>query len=411
MKKISIFTLILCVALLLSITTAFAWSTEAVVGDEIPLTDFYDKDGNSLNATLNYEDYRISPTIQNGKQYVDSVYFYEGDAYLRLKSNIQIPEGTSKHLSGTISIYTKTSPSVRYVSTIDDIRIIPRSYSTVVQNGPNNSFTIPSDYYMSDVKFDFNGKYRGKLHAVFDYCVSGDTSPVFDIDVKVPLENMFLRESCNVNKQIEYLYGDKDTELTFYEWDGRPDFKTEGTLSLFVKPNDTVYEILPDNSLREIKGEYDSVNDRFSFKTSKLTSYVVSNKKLKSIPPVEQAVSSTASSKVPASSSKPTPSSSKAPAPSPSSKPEEKPSNSSEEASSSVSSSESEEVISPSSSEVTSEPSSQSTETNVPTQKEEKSSVNIALIVAIAVAVIAVVALIYVIVFTRSKRHYDDWEE
>ncbi len=403
MKKISVFLLFICAILFCNVSTAFAFYGSASPGEAIIIDNFVDEDGYNFSDTCDNTDFRLSYTFKSGGKYVDSVYIDNGSVYLRVKPDVDASNSV-KYIAGKITLTDTRRPITKYYCEIKHLEIVDYEPISIYKDYNSEQYLLPNEYYCKKVDFNFNGYSTGKLHAVFDYDTSSNGTAEYNIQIRAPHDPMFLGHTNEINKAIMNKYGrENKAQLRFWSWPAEPKFYSEGELSLFVKNDEFVYEIMPDNSLRVIKGNYDEFTDTFTFKTKKLGSYVISDKKLPAT--TLSAGGNNVTPKPPvAPSSVPTPPPSTS---SESSKPEETSSISEESSSEESSSEESSTLEQPSSST----PPSQST---IPTDTNKTDTgvgKGIGIGILISLIVVAIVGLVYFIIFKNSRRNYDSWEE
>ncbi len=403
MKKISVFLLFICTILFCSVSTAFAFYGSAAPGEAIIIDNFIDEDGYNFSDTCDNTDFRLSYTFKAGGKYVDSVYINNGSVFLRVKPDVDV-SNTVKYIAGKITLTDTRRPITKYYSEINHLEIVNYEPISLYQDYNSEQYLLPNEYYYKKVDFNFNGYSTGKLHAVFNHDTFNNGTAEYNIHIKAPHDPMFLGHTNEINKAIMNKYGrGNKAQLRFWSWPAEPKFYSEGELSLFVKNDEFVYEIMPDNSLRVINGNYDEYNNTFTFKTKKLGSYVISDKKLPATPSTSGNNVTPKPPVVPSSVPTPPPSTS-----SESSKPEETSLSISEESSSEELSSEGSSTVAPPSSNI---PSSQSTLPTDTNKTDTGVGKGIGIGILISLIVIAIVGLIYFIIFKNSKRSYDSWEE
>jgi len=397
MKKILTAVIFLCLMLSLSVVAfaaGYGYTDEPIVypGSAVAVYGFEDENGNLLSDRYNYEEYSITAQWSNSsKKYIDSVYIDEfyGQAVVRFKTDLAPSERLA--ITGELTLYQKETRK-KYVAEISNGALIlmkePEDEYTLLEidskvydlpAGYFNAmtvFTSPSGIPIGDLKADFNG------YAYFNVALAGDSAKYMGYDV---FENRMLTSKY------------PDTIMYFVTFASRPSFIKTGTLGINCYEEDYyVYEIQPDNSLVELKAKYNEDTYSYEISTNKLTSYVVSEKKLQtSAKPVS---SSSVAPPAPSSSvAPPAPSSSVAPpAPSSSSVTPPAPSSSS--------------VTPPASSSVSPSSSSQSESTLNPVSPAPARNGKTTIIIVATVA-LAVILILVIIFSGNRKRRTDDWDD
>lgn len=289
---------------------------------------------------LEKEYHAVSATWTSGGKYVENVYFEDGDDYvtIQLKGGVSLPKDTD--LKGTVKIKETNypnRPSVTYECKIEKGTVILEASDekSRMEEWGDRKFSLPYDYQDRQVRFvTEDGEDYGTFLADFKSQKDGANVAQFQvrIDGQTPL---FLGFSEVFNSALDKKYPDAD--LRILNWTARPTFDRQGTLSIYMDPDEYIYGINDDNTLYRLGGSYDSDKKAYVISTKTLGNYVISDVQLSaggsgssgsaqvtspSSAPASGAPSSTAPP--PASSTAPPPASS-APASSedPSSAPEE----------------------------------------------------------------------------------------
>lgn len=300
---------------------------------------------------LEKEYHKVSATWNSGGNYVQSVYFEDGDSYvsIELKGDASTVD---REISGTIRIKESgipNRPDVTYECKIQKGTLILKGIDEKSRMVwiDDKKFGLPDDYQKKQVRFatENDGSY-GTFIGEFWSEKSNYALAEFKVKI-IDQKSLYLGLSEAENKTIAKAYPNAD--LRFINWTARPTFDYSGTLSIYMDPDEYIYGINDDNQLYRLGGTYDSDNDAYVISTKTLGSYVISDVQLtaassgsgtttttpssSTAPSSSAAPSSTAPSSTappPSSSVAPQPSSSVAPPPSSSeessSEPEEDPS-------------------------------------------------------------------------------------
>ena len=300
---------------------------------KIYTSDFYWKDTDrdsdtkgeyiSLDCELDKEYFSLSdPTWKKGGSYVEKVYFEDGDDYVTLIIKSGIHTSNDIPIRGSIKIRDKDLKRT-YTCTIDkdDLVIETIDEKENMYTDGTRKFSLPYNYQEVKVRFvDDEGANYGTFTADFDNDY-GTHVAKYVVRI-VEQESLFLGFNETENTTLTEKY--KTAKMRFINWDARPTFELEGSLSIYMEPNEYIYGIKDDNTLYRLGGSYDSENDAYVIKTKTLGSYVVSSKALmdhstnKPLDPnaVNKPASSSTVAPPPSSSVAPPPSSSVAPPPS-----------------------------------------------------------------------------------------------
>lgn len=303
-----------------------------------------------------YKEYHtVSASWRSGSQYIQGVYFDEGDSYVTVEIKGGIASTVDREISGTIKIVEKNIPNrkdtVTYTCDIEKGTLIIKGIdekSRMIETG-DKEFGLPYDYQERQVRFSTeDGDSYGTFIGEFDSEKSGTKVAEFQVRI-IDQPTLYLGFSESANKTVANKYPDAD--LRFINWTARPTFAREGKLSIYMDPDEYIYGVNDDNTLYRLGGTYNETTDAYVITTKTLGSYVISDTQLSasgsgssggttsttspssssaapsSTAPSSTAPSSTAPSSTapPPSSTAPQPSSSVAPPPSSSEEPSSDP--------------------------------------------------------------------------------------
>lgn len=276
-------------------------------------------------GVLEKEYHKVSATWTSGGNYVQSVYFEDGDSYVTIEF-----KGTAttvdREIRGTIKIRESGIPNrdpVTYECKIPKGALTLRGVdekSQMVSTG-DRKFSLPDDYQTKQVKFSTDDGSYGTFIGEFESPNTGRDVAEFRVRVN-DQKSLFLGFSEAENKTIAKAYPNAD--LRFIDWTARPTFDNTGTLSIYMDPEEYIYGVNDDNTLYRLGGKWDNDKEAYVISTKKLGCYVISDTALNAggtgsgttatTPSSSAAPSSTApSSTAPPSSAAPPPSSSAAP--------------------------------------------------------------------------------------------------
>ena len=383
--------------------------------------DFYweDDDGNwvPLDCELDKEYFSgVTPRWKKGKDYIERVYFDDGDDYVTIIIRDDISVSSEKEIYGTLRI-RDTDARRNYECEIEegDLTLAPYEKSNMEYLG-NREFTLPWDYQSNEVKFvTEDGDDYGTFTAEFDDDRGHDIA--YFVTKIVDQSPLYLGFNENEVEEVADEYPRAD--LRFITWPAWPTFDIEGDLGIYMEPEEFIYGIDEDGELYRLGGSYDTSTGAYVIETATLGSYVISDRQLISGSGSGSASSSSASSSAPASSSQAPASSSSAPPASSSSVAPPASSSSSSESSEAASESSSSEEVSPapstSSSEAEpSEPESEPADTEV---EEESGGFPLVPVLIGVLLVVIVVCVAVVVIGNRGgsskgkKKKFDDWDD
>lgn len=228
---------------------------------------------------LEKEYHKVSATWTSGGNYIQRVYFEDGDPYV----SIEFKGDTStvdREIRGTIKIKESgipNRPDVTYECKIQKGTLILRGVdqkSQMVSNG-DKKFSLPDDYQTKQVRFsnDEDGSY-GTFIGEFESPKTGRDLAEFRVRI-IDQSSLYLGFSEGENKTIAKAYPDAD--LRFINWTARPTFDNTGTLSIYMDPEEYIYGINDDNSLYRLGGKWDDDKEAYVISTKTLGSYVISD--------------------------------------------------------------------------------------------------------------------------------------
>jgi hypothetical protein len=436
MKKLLSLALVMAMFLGLAVPAfAEAYPDPDVVypGNEVRIytDDFYweDEDGDliPLACELDKEYFAgVTPRWSKGGNYIDRVYFDDGDDYVTIVFKDDIDVSSEKDIIGSLRIRDSDAKRT-YVCEIEEGDLILGVMEKVnMETDGDREFSLPWDYQTNKVKFvSEDGEDYGTFTANFN-TDSGKKIAYFSTKI-VEQSPLYLGYNQNANMTLVKKYS--NANLRFITWSANPTFDITGKLGIYMEPEEFIYGVKDDNTLYRLGGTYDTKTGAYVISTATLGSYVISNKQL--VTSGSSSGSGTSTS-TPASSSStapaPSSSSSAAPAPSSSSSVAPAPSSSSaapsssEAASDSSASSEpdtdgssSSESVAPSSSEVeSSEPESEATDADA---EEDKGGFPLVPVLIGVLVVVIVICVAVVVLGNRGgsgrgkKKKFDDWDD
>ncbi len=388
--------------------------------------DFYweDDDGDMipLACELDKEYFAgVTPRWKKGGNYIDRVYFDDGDDYVTIVFKDDIDVSSEKDIIGSLQIRDRDAKRT-YVCEIEEGDLILGIMDKVnMETDGDREFSLPWDYQTNKVKFvSEDGEDYGTFNANFN-TETGEKIAYFTTKI-VEQSPLYLGYNQNDNMTLVKKYSDAD--LRFITWSANPTFDITGKLGIYMEPEEFIYGVKDDNTLYRLGGTYDSKTGAYVISTATLGSYVISDKQLvtsgsSSGSGTSTAPSSSSTAPAPSSSSTaPAPSSSSSAAPSssssvaPSSSEASSDSSSSEESATSDSSSS--EVVESSSSEAeSSEPESEATDVEA---EEDKGGFPLVPVLIGVLVVVVIICVAVVVLGNRGsgrskKKKFDDWDD
>lgn len=292
-------------------------------------------------GSLDKEYHTVTASWTSGGQYIQSVYFEDGDDEIAIEIKGGFISTVDREIRGTIRILERNypnRPSVTYTCKIPKEALIIEASDekTRIIDWGSQQYGLPSDYQDAQVRFSTDeGDNYGTFIGEFDSQKDGSSLAEYRVRIsgQTPL---YLGFSESENKTVAKNY--PSASLRYINWTARPTFDYSGKLSIYMDSDEYIYGINDDNTLYSLGGSYDASAKAYVVTTKTLGSYVISDTRLTAggsgggsaaTSPSSASVSSAAPSSAAPSSTAPPPSSSPAPPPSsvePSSDPEEEPS-------------------------------------------------------------------------------------
>lgn len=350
MKRMLAMVLALALAIPMMTVTAFAeggkkkdpksgtyqgGETEVSPGDEIEVdTDWFygtwtireeNDEGKRVNVKYDTEDepigsldkeyHKVSATWTRGGDYVQSVYFEDGDGYVTVEIKGGISMTADKEISGTIKIVQKDVPNMpdtTFTCKIERGDLVVKGIdekSRMIYLG-DKEFGLPDDYQEKQVRFSTDeGEDYGTFIGEFYGDRSGQDVATFRVRI-IDQGSLYLGFSEASNSTLLKKY--PNANMRFINWTARPTFDREGKLSIYMEPDEYIYGVKDDNTLYRLGGTYDENNDAYVITTKTLGCYVISDTQLSAT--AASGNSGTGGNAVaPSSSTAPKPSSSVAP--------------------------------------------------------------------------------------------------
>ena len=312
MKRMLAMVLALALAIPMMTTVAFAFGgkksddagiaqlggEEVSPGDEIQIdTDWfygkwtiredgerntYDTDDEPI-GNLDKEYHKVSATWTRGGDYVESVYFEDGDGYVTVEIKGGISMTSDKEISGTIKIVEKdypNKPSVTYTCKIErgDLVVKGIDEKSRMVYLDDKEFGLPDDYQEKQVRFSTDeGEDYGTFIGEFYGSRSGQDVATFRVRI-IDQGSLYLGFSEASNSTLLKKY--PNANMRFINWTARPTFDREGKLSIYMEPDEYIYGVKDDNTLYRLGGTYDENNDAYVITTKTLGCYVISDTQL-----------------------------------------------------------------------------------------------------------------------------------
>lgn len=268
---------------------------EVSPGDTIELDEswFYGKwtereDGERVTyeespGSLDKEFHKVSATWTRGGEYVDSVYFEDGDSYVTIQLKGGISMTSDKELAGTVKVLLKdfpNMPNVTYTCKINrgDVIIKGIDEKSRMVYLDDKEFGLPDDYQEKQVRFSTDeGEDYGTFIGEFYGSRSGQDVATFRVRI-IDQGSLYLGFSEASNSTLLKKY--PNANMRFINWTARPTFDREGKLSIYMEPDEYIYGVKDDNTLYRLGGTYDENNDAYVITTKTLGCYVISDTQL-----------------------------------------------------------------------------------------------------------------------------------
>ena len=280
------------IALTLALAMASSMSAVALAGDD-PIAEntyapgsqisvladaFSAEDGSSPSLDLNRTNYTLSVDWNKGGTMVDTVKIDNEDkeVQINLKENYSIDE--AKALEGTITLKSRKEDKTVYTLELtEDAKLM---VANIVVEVEGTKHAEDAEEY--SVEAD-NTIYRNDEDTA-GYVLFKSGSEMMSVLADMAKgEKVFMHIDEEEIEEIAEKYNkDEEANLYFFRFEGTPSLKNEATLSVEADyfENAFVYEF-DGEKLREVKAKLNEDEDAYEWTSSKLTTYVVSDAKLK----------------------------------------------------------------------------------------------------------------------------------
>ena len=268
-------------------------------------------------GSLDSEFHKVSATWTRGGEYIEDVYFEDGDSYVTIEIKGGITTTSDKEIAGTVKILLKdfpNMPNVTYTCKINrgDVVIKGIDEKSRMVYLDDKEFGLPDDYQEKQVRFvtedgDEYGTFIGEFYGER----SGQDVATYRVRI-IDQKSLYLGFSEASNSTLQKKYPNAD--LRFINWTARPTFDQAGKLSIYMDPEEYIYGVNDDNTLYRLGGTYDEDNDAYVISTKTLGCSVISDTALTASG--SGSGGNTTVTKPSSSSTAPKPSSSVAPPPS-----------------------------------------------------------------------------------------------
>ena len=249
---------------------------------EVTVTYEYDNEDEPIGY-LDKEYHTVSATWTSGGQYVQGVYFEDGDSDVIIEIKGGITSSVDKEIKGTIQIREKgipNRPTVTYKCKIGSDTLIVRGVDekAEMEEIGNKLFGLPDEYQSRQVKFvTEDGEKYGTFLGEFSSPTTGQDLAEFRVRISSQ-SSLYLGFSESADRTLKSKY--PNAEMRFINWTGKPSFVSEGKLSIYMEPEEYIYGLNSDGSLYRLGGTYDSDNGAYVITTRTLGSYVISDTQL-----------------------------------------------------------------------------------------------------------------------------------
>ena len=250
---------------------------EASVAEAIKNTSYTAASTFSGNPTGSYDGYttdsgyaywvKISTKESTGTKDIDLV----GDISIgRTKTSAKGNEVTL----GVTLTNTDNANKGDYTDREDDVYIEPGERAVVsFADDASDEFTVE---FGDDAYFVFNARGQGKLNLAYN---------------------------TKYNKDFAYDYD--DANIDFINFEGEPTTNRTGTLYIYADEDSYIYEVTSKGAKKINGAYYDDDEEAWVIRTRNLTSYAISDKKLKTVDQMDNGSSSNSSNKPDSSNNKP----------------------------------------------------------------------------------------------------------
>ncbi|MBP1559452.1 MAG: hypothetical protein J6B40_07815 [Oscillospiraceae bacterium] len=280
------------IALTLALAMASSMSAIALAGDEpiapntyapgsvisIEAGAFADANGAAPTAELNRNNFTVSADWDKGTTMVDTVRIDNDDneVQITLKESYTITE--ARALEGTISLKAKSEDKTVYTMDLTEDNGLKVNNLVVTVEGVKDI----EDSEIHNAEADNTIYHNDEYSSGYVTFKSGSDLLTVVLDM-AKNEKVFMHIDEEEMEEVAEKYNKDDTaDLYFFNFEGTPSLKNKATLSIEADYLEDVhvYEYT-DGKLREVTVEMNKDEDAYEWTSSKLTTYVVSDSKLK----------------------------------------------------------------------------------------------------------------------------------
>jgi len=280
------------IALTLALAMASSMSAIALAGDD-PIAEntyapgsqisiladaFTAEDGSAPSEDLNRTNYTLSVDWDKGGAMVDTVKIDNEDkeVQITLKENYSVDQ--TKDLEGTLSLKSRKEDKTVYTLELSDETKI--MVANLVVDVEGSKHAEDAEEYNAEAD---NTIYRNDEDTA-GYVLFKSGSDMMSVLADMAKgEKVFMHINEEEIEEISEKYNkDDEANLYFFSFEGTPSLKNEATLSVEADyfEDAFVYEF-DGEKLREVKAKLNKDEDAYEWTSSKLTTYVVSDAKLK----------------------------------------------------------------------------------------------------------------------------------
>lgn len=223
---------------------------------------------------------------------------------------------TSPQYDYWVEITTKTSATTKDNDIVGDIWVGSSSKNSAKKDAEKENDIFRVDITLSNANPEMDDEYEDYVsiepdtRAVVKF--ADDASDEFEVEFGDDARFVFnargqgkLNLAYNTKYDRDFAYDYDDANIDFINFEGEPTTNRTGTLYIYADEDSYIYEVTSKGAKKINGAYYDDDEEAWVIRTRNLTSYAISDKKLKTVDQMDNGSSSNSSNKPDSSNNKP----------------------------------------------------------------------------------------------------------
>lgn len=223
---------------------------------------------------------------------------------------------TSPQYDYWVEITTKTSSTTKDNDIVGDIWVGSSSKNSAKKDAEKENDIFRVDITLSNANPEMDDEYEDYVsiepdtRAVVKF--ADDASDEFEVEFGDDARFVFnargqgkLNLAYNTKYNKDFAYDYDDANIDFINFEGEPTTNRTGTLYIYADEDSYIYEVTSKGAKKINGAYYDDDEEAWVIRTRNLTSYAISDKKLKTVDQMDNGSSSNSSNKPDSSNNKP----------------------------------------------------------------------------------------------------------